>query len=73
MFQSLLFNLFLAELYDIRDQVLTALEKGKKVEDMPALGITDKYDAELGKGFLKGKDFVMLAAEELKLLLPIKK
>ncbi len=61
------------KLYDIRDQVLTALKKGKKTEDIPALGITDKYDAELGKGFLKGKDFVMLAAEDLKSLLPAKK
>jgi cyclase len=61
------------KLYDIRDQVLAALKKGKKVEDIPALGITDKYDAELGKGFLKGKDFVMLAAEDLKSLLPVKK
>lgn len=61
------------KLYDIRDQVLIALKKGNKAEDIPALGITDKYDAELGKGFLKGKDFVMLAAEELKSLLPAKK
>lgn len=61
------------KLYDIRDQVLTALKKGKKLEDIPALGITDKYDAELGKGFLKGKDFVLLAAEDLKSLLPVKK
>jgi cyclase len=61
------------KLYDIRDQVLAALKKGKKLEDIPALGITDKYDAELGKGFLKGKDFVLLAAEDLKSLLPVKK
>lgn len=61
------------KLYDIREQVLAALKKGKKVEEIPALGITDKYDAELGKGFLKGKDFVMLAAEDLKSLLPTKK
>ena len=61
------------KLYDIRDQVLAALKKGKKAEDIPALGITDKYDVELGKGFLKGKDFVMLAAEDLKSLLPANK
>jgi cyclase len=61
------------KLVDIRDQVLAALKKGKKLEDIPALGITDKYDAELGKGFLKGKDFVLLAAEDLKSLLPTKK
>ena len=51
---------------DIRDQVAAALKKGKKPEDIPAIGITDKYDAELGKGFVKGKDFVMLMAENLK-------
>lgn len=61
------------KLYDIKDQVLTALKKGKKVEDIPSLGITDKYDAELGKGFFKGKDFVLMAAEELKASLPVKK
>jgi len=53
-------------LADIRDQIVAALKKGTKVEDIPALGITDKYDAELGKGFIKGKDFVLLAAEQLK-------
>jgi len=53
-------------LVDIRDQVAAALKKGKKVEDIAALGITDKYEAELGKGFVKGKDFVLLVAENLK-------
>ncbi len=61
------------KLVDIKDQVLAALKKGKKVEEIPALGITDKYDAELGKGFLKGKDFVLIAAEELRALMPTKK
>ncbi len=51
---------------DIRDQVAAALKKGKKIEDMAALGITDKYDAEYGKGFVKGKDFVLMVAENLK-------
>lgn len=51
---------------DIRDQVAAALKKGKKTEDMAALGITDKYEAELGKGFVKGKDFVLMVAENLK-------
>jgi len=54
------------QLADIRDQVSAALKKGKKPEELPALGITDKYDAELGKGFLKGKDFVIIAADALK-------
>ena len=51
---------------DIRDQVAAALKKGKKAEDIAALGITDKYEAELGKGFVKGKDFVFTVAENLK-------
>ncbi len=51
---------------DIRDQVAAALKKGKKTEDIAALGITDKYDAEYGKGFVKGKDFVLMVAENLK-------
>lgn len=51
---------------DIRDQVVATLKKGKKPEDLAALGITDKYEAELGKGFVKGKDFVLMMAEDLK-------
>ena len=54
------------KLVDIRDQVAAALKKGKKVEDIPAMGISDKYDADLGKGFLKGKDYVLMIAETLK-------
>lgn len=54
------------KLVDIRNQVFAALKKGKKLEEIPSLGITDKYDAELGKGFLKGKDFVLIIGEELK-------
>jgi cyclase len=50
---------------DIRDQVAAALKKGKKVEDIAALGITDKYEAEWGKGFVKGKDFVLMMAGNL--------
>jgi len=53
------------KLADIGDKVAAALKKGKKPEDIPSLGITDSYDAELGKGFLKGKDFVLLIAQEL--------
>jgi cyclase len=54
------------KLVDIRDQVAVALKKGKKPEEIPAMGITAKYDAELGKGFMKGNDFVLMAAEEMK-------
>lgn len=52
-------------LVDIRDQVAAALKKGTKVEDIPALGIADKYDAELGRGMIKSKDFVLLVAEQI--------
>ncbi|MEP6738529.1 MAG: MBL fold metallo-hydrolase [Chryseolinea sp.] len=58
---------------DIRDQVAAALKKGKKPEEITGMGITDKYEAELGKGFIKGKDFVLLAAENLKLNMPVGK
>ena len=51
---------------DIRDQVVAAFKKGKKVEDIPSLGIADKYEVEWGKGFVKGKDFVLMVAENLK-------
>jgi cyclase len=58
-------KVFRDRLVDIHDQIAAAVKKGKKVEEIPALGITDKYDAEWGKGFLKGKDFVLMIAEEL--------
>ena len=57
---------FRDKLADIRDQVAAALKKGKKVEEITGLGIADKYDAEWGKGFIKGKDFVLTIAESLK-------
>lgn len=54
------------KLEDIGNKVKAAMKKGTKVEDIPGLGITDKYEAELGKGFTKGKDFVLLIAEYYK-------
>jgi glyoxylase-like metal-dependent hydrolase (beta-lactamase superfamily II) len=60
-------KVFHDKLVDIRDQVNAALKKKTKVEDIPGLGITDKYEAELGKGFTKGKDFVLIVATELAL------
>ena len=57
---------FRDRLADIRDQVAMALKKGKKTEDMSGLPIASKYDTDWGKGFVKGKDFVMTVAEELK-------
>lgn len=53
------------QLADIRDQVAAAIKKGTKIEDIAGLGITDKYDENMGQGFLKGKDFVMMIAESL--------
>ena len=64
---------FRDKMADIRDKVVAALKNGTKVEDIPALGITDKYDAELGKGFVKGKDFVLLIATDLKASVELKK
>ncbi len=52
-------------LVDIRNQVLAAFKKGKKVEDLPALDITAKYDGVWGKGFVKGKDFVLIVGQAL--------
>jgi len=59
-------KLFRNKLADIRDQVAAALKKGKKPEEITGLGITDKYEAEWGKGFIKGKDFVLLIVEDIK-------
>lgn len=52
-------------LADIRDQTLAALKKGKKVGEIPGLAIAGKYDPAWGKGFMKGKDFVLQVAEDL--------
>jgi cyclase len=49
-------------LVDIRSQVAAAMKKGKKVEDIPALNITAKYDPIWGTGFVKGKDFILIVA-----------
>lgn len=50
----------------IRDKVASALKQGKKPEDLAGLGITSAYDEEWGKGFIKGKDFVVTVAAGLK-------
>lgn len=57
---------FRDRLTEIRDEVATALKKGKKSEDITSLPIASKYDEEWGKGFTKGKDFVLLMADNLK-------
>jgi glyoxylase-like metal-dependent hydrolase (beta-lactamase superfamily II) len=51
---------------EIRDEVAAALKKGKKPAEVTGLPIASKYDAEWGQGFIKGKDFVLMAAENLK-------
>ena len=56
---------FRDRLAEIRDKVATALKQGKKPEDLAALGITNAYEAEWGKGFIKGKDFVLIVAAGL--------
>ena len=60
-------------LVDVRDQAAAALKKGKKPEEITGLSITDKYEAEWGKGFIKGKDFVLLIAQDLKMQMPVTK
>jgi cyclase len=52
-------------LVDIRDKVATALKSGKKIEDIPGMNLTEKYDATWGTGFVKGKDFVLVVADQL--------
>ncbi|HYI78605.1 MAG TPA: hypothetical protein VEW65_13370, partial [Chryseolinea sp.] len=64
---------FRDRLAEIRDEVASALKKGKKTEDVTSLPISSKYDAEWGTGFIKGKDFVLLVAENLKSTQPAKK
>jgi glyoxylase-like metal-dependent hydrolase (beta-lactamase superfamily II) len=59
-------KVFRDKLADIRDKVSVALKKGKKMEELAGLSITAPYDEEWGKGFIKGKDFVMIAAEDFK-------
>jgi glyoxylase-like metal-dependent hydrolase (beta-lactamase superfamily II) len=57
---------FRDRLAEIRDEVAAALKKGKKPEEITSLPVSSKYDAEWGKGFIKGKEFVLLIAENLK-------
>lgn len=64
---------FRDRLAEIRDAVAAAMKKGKKSEDVTSLPIAIKYDADWGKGMTKGKDFVLLVAENLKASLAAKK
>ncbi len=56
---------FRDRLVDIRDTVAAALKKGVKIEDIANLSIASKYDAEWSRGFVKGKDFVLMVAENI--------
>lgn len=64
---------FRDRLAEFRDEIMAALKKGRKVEDIGNLPIATKYDEEWGKGFVKGKDFSLQIAENLKATLPAKK
>jgi glyoxylase-like metal-dependent hydrolase (beta-lactamase superfamily II) len=64
---------FRDRLTEFRDEVAAALKKGRKLEDIATLPIATKYDAEWGSGFLKGKDFVLQIAEDLKKTQALKK
>lgn len=52
-------------LYDLDASVKKALKSGKKAEDIPALNLTAKYEDTFGKGFIKGKDFIIVVAQSL--------
>jgi len=52
-------------LHEFKTNVEAALKAGKKVEDIPALNLTAKYDDVLGKGFIKGKDFIIVVAQSV--------
>ncbi len=52
-------------LVEIRDQAAAALKSGTKKEDVANLPIATKYDPEWGSGFVKGRDLLLLVAEEL--------
>ena len=58
-------KIFRDKLVDIRDRVAEALKSGKKPDEIASLGITNGYDVDWGKGFIKGKDFVALIALEM--------
>jgi hypothetical protein len=51
------------QMKDIYEQVVAALKKGTKMEDLSNLPIATKYDALLGQGNTKGRDFLLTVAE----------
>lgn len=56
-------QLFYNRLTDLRDHVVKALKQGVAVEEVTSLPFVSKYDGEWGRGFTKGKDFVLMIAE----------
>ena len=56
---------FRDRLVDIRDTVAAALKQGTKIEDIANLHIASKYDSDWSRGFVKGRDFVLMVAENL--------
>ena len=56
-------NAYRDMLYELHDNVAKAMKSGKKIEDIPALNLTAKYDDVFGKGFIKGKDFILIVAQ----------
>lgn len=52
-------------LVDIRDQVQAALNRGVKKDEVAGLPIATKYDKDWGGGFITGKEFVLMMAEDL--------
>ena len=52
-------------LADLRDQVVAALKSGKKPEEVSGMSFASKYDSQLNHDFLKGKDFVLMMAQNL--------
>ena len=56
---------FRDRLQDILDKVLVQKRKGKTIEEIIEMKITQEYDEEWGGGFIKAKDFLLLLDESL--------
>ncbi len=52
-------------LTDIRDQVKKSIEKGKALDEILSSGITKKYDKKWDGAFIKTKDFLTFAYQDL--------
>lgn len=56
---------FRDRLHHIYTQVMIHKRMGQSKEEILAAGITEPFDAEWGKGFIKGRDFLLLLVESL--------